>query len=44
MINNETKVTLSAQGAQEYAIPTGFEAAKVMFFTADFKPLANVLN
>ena len=43
-VNNATKVTLDAQGTQEYSIPSGFANAKVMLFTADYKPLANVLN
>lgn len=43
-VNTERKVTLDAQGTQEYPVPAGFENAKVMLWSADFVPLANILE
>ena len=42
----DTKVTLDAQCTQEYAIPAGFESAKVMLWESLSKcvPLAKALN
>ena len=43
-VNIDTKVNLDAQKAQEYPVPANFANAKVMLWTKDFAPLANVLN
>ena len=43
-VDIDTKVNQDAQSTKEYAIPTGFENAKVMLWTSDFKALTNALN
>lgn len=44
--NYDRTVTLNAQGTQEFAIPEGFETAKVMLWydMVNCKPLTDVLN